>query len=196
MLREDFIILFPAIIILLVKYSIWQKINKTIKKDTETSGEYNNQESQFRLQYLDSLVLLILVVQLGYPLLTINNAGGRIILVGYLLIILGFVLSLFAIKALGNNWISLHEYQIKKGQRLVTSGPYKFIRHPIYLAVILELTGFEIVARSWLFLVFLFLGLLFMIKHIKKEDLLLEAKFKDEFKTYKSKTKALIPFVY
>lgn len=52
---------------------------------------------------------------------------------------IGILLRNASIKALGEFW-SIH-IETFDGQRVVTSGPYRFLRHPYSIAVIFELTG-------------------------------------------------------
>src|SRR5579863_77561 len=47
---------------------------------------------------------------------------------------LGFALAIWARKHLGKNWS--REPSIQAGHELVTSGPYQFVRHPIYTGIL------------------------------------------------------------
>jgi len=61
---------------------------------------------------------------------------------------LGFGLLEWSHAALGRNWSD--EPRIIRGQVLVTAGPYRWIRHPIYAAFLLILGSTFLVAASWL----------------------------------------------
>jgi len=84
---------------------------------------------------------------------------------------------------------------LKHTSRLVTSGPYKFIRHPMYASV-LFVTLLLVLNHLTLWRIGFWL-VLFIDLHFKfsYEEKLLMTKF-PEYPNYKSKTKRLIPFIY
>lgn len=87
------------------------------------------------------------------------------------------------------------EPEIAEGSTLVTSGIYKYIRHPMYLGLILISLSlvFDFFTLTRLLLFFL----LFINQNLKLEyeEKLLEKYFKD-YEKYKKGTKKLIPFIY
>lgn len=140
------------------------------------------------------LGLLLIVQLLGLPLFTFPKSLG-VSLVGFVLVILGVAISVAARKKLGSNWAPSYEYQVKEKQKLVTTGIYQYIRHPIYTGILFFLTGAELVVSSYLWILFvgLFLG---AYVQGKKEEKLLESYFGDAYRQYKKKTKMLIPFLF
>lgn len=87
-------------------------------------------------------------------------------------------------------------YAIKM-EKLTTSGPYSFTRNPLYLGTILIAIGFIIMLKIY------YIGALFIIlltivyyRTIKKEEAMLEAKFKDEYLRYKKKVPAVFPTIF
>lgn len=199
MLRPDFGWLLPAILIATWQvFGIWKKLPALNQSDTQMSGTYQDID-RMRLEYFVYLVALILFVQVSIPLLPIFLAPNLVIatrILGYILVFCGVYLSLSALKALGNNWTGMSEYRIKHGQTLVTKGVYQLVRHPIYLAVILELIGFELVANSWLFLPIFILAFWIFNTHITNEEELLIKKFGPQYQAYSSRVKRLIPYLY
>lgn len=199
MLRSDILWFLPAILIALFQVKwIWARLPKFKEEDTLISGDLSFDEL-LNLNYLGALTYSILIIQLVFPLLPITgdlsyNLILKISGCGFILI--GFTVSLLALKALGSNWTDMANFRIKKNQQLIASGIYSLIRHPIYLAVILELVGFELVANSWLWLVFLVFGPVVLLNQIKKEELLLERFFGTKFKEYKNRTKIFLPKIF
>jgi protein-S-isoprenylcysteine O-methyltransferase Ste14 len=82
----------------------------------------------------------------------------------------------------------------KPHAQLVTSGPYSYVRHPIYLAVLLFGAGMLVGWRSWQHL--LAFAVLCVVLHFKadREEALMSARFPG-YAAYRARTKRLIPFV-
>jgi len=111
-------------------------------------------------------------------------------LVGVLLLPLGFLLIGWA------NYTLLHIGKISLRNRepmqrpsnLVLVGPYRFTRNPIYLGCLLALVGLILV---WSSVVTAFLTILVYIifRHvfIKKEEIILEEEFGDEYRDFKNR---------
>jgi protein-S-isoprenylcysteine O-methyltransferase Ste14 len=106
----------------------------------------------------------------------------------------GFLLMHWAAARLGKQFnveISLH-----KDHRLITDGPYKYLRHPRYFGIIVFATGLALVFRSLLALVVTAGIFLVLRRRIRKEESLLQERFQDQWKDYARRTWRLIPFVY
>jgi protein-S-isoprenylcysteine O-methyltransferase Ste14 len=105
----------------------------------------------------------------------------------------GLIVMLWARVTLGRNWSA--GVVLKEGHDLVTSGPYRFVRHPIYSGLLLLAFGWAI----WRGRLSGFLGLvvwivLFWIKARSEEALMIEH-FGDAYLRYKERVKALIPYI-
>ena len=97
---------------------------------------------------------------------------------GFIIIIIGSIIMLFAIKDLGSN-LSPFPKPIVNGN-LITSGIYRFIRHPMYYSLILISFGFFLTKLS-----FYHLGLTISLALIIKFKIILEEKYLNKkFKNY------------
>ncbi|SEC73752.1 Protein-S-isoprenylcysteine O-methyltransferase Ste14 [Rhizobiales bacterium GAS188] len=113
--------------------------------------------------------------------------------IGVIVYIVGMVFFVSARQHLGRNWSQT--VSAKKGHELVTSGPYQYVRHPMYTGGVIACIGSAIVGGgAWIFLLVI-LGAIF-IWRVGAEDKLMEQQFPNEFPDYKKRTKALIPFVW
>ena len=110
------------------------------------------------------------------------------------LCVAGFFVAIWSRKALGAEWS--RDVELKQGHKLVESGPYRFMRHPIYTAHLLMGLGTAIASG----LLVAFAGLVsfvagFWIKLSQEERLLLRS-FPDQYPAYRARVKALIPYVF
>ena len=97
-----------------------------------------------------------------------------------------------AIKTLGKYW-STH-IEIRKGQRIVQNGPYKYIRHPGYLSLIAESISIPLILNTYYILlgvILIYTPLVFVT--VKLEDRDMGKKIGAEFTAYKKKVYAFIP---
>jgi hypothetical protein len=108
--------------------------------------------------------------------------------------LLGLALAIWSRIALAGNWSST--VTLKKGHELVERGPYRFMRHPIYSAILLMAAGtaatFDRLA-CWLGFLLLFLG--FWIK-LRQEERLMTLHFPAEYPGYKKRVRALVPYLF
>ena len=147
-----------------------------------------------RLPTLIGAVLMFLD-RLPYPLevrLTPDGRGAGYI--GAAICVLGLLVSIWSRRTLAGNWSAAVVF--KEGHELVERGPYRYVRHPIYTGLLLMCLGSAIPAgcvRSWLGLVLVFAG--FWIK-LRQEEVLMNRHFPNEYPSYQTRVKALIPFVF
>ena len=110
-------------------------------------------------------------------------AGAALVGLG----MIGYTLSHFYLR---RNW-SLSA-SIKEGHKLISSGPYKLVRHPMYSSMTVIVLGSGLLTANYLIL--LFTPVIFIIYYIRarKEETLLREEF-PEYNEYSRKTKMLIP---
>ena len=113
--------------------------------------------------------------------------------IGVILCAAGMIFLVWARQHLGRNWSQT--VAVKKGHELVTTGPYRYVRHPMYAGGFLACIGSAIVCGgAWIFLLMI-LGALFLWR-VGAEDKLMAKEFPNEYPDYKKRTKALIPFIW
>jgi protein-S-isoprenylcysteine O-methyltransferase Ste14 len=76
----------------------------------------------------------------GPPSAEINSVEG---IAGLIVCMAGFALAVWARRHLGRNWGM--PMSLKEGHELVTTGPYRYVRHPIYTGMLLAILGSALV---------------------------------------------------
>ena len=99
-------------------------------------------------------------------------------------------------KAKFSNQFSTMFLKINNNHQLVTRGPFKHIRHPMYTGFILQGIGIGLLSFSIYGSIFLMIGLAFYFPRIQIEENMLIKKFGNEYIEYQKKTKKFIPFIY
>lgn len=105
----------------------------------------------------------------------------------------GLALAIVARAYLGSNWSA--QPSVKEGHELVTSGPYHYVRHPIYTGILLAMLG-SVLLVSTIFAVVWITALVIFLVRIRIEEALMTQQFPDQYPRYKKQTKRLIPFVW
>jgi protein-S-isoprenylcysteine O-methyltransferase Ste14 len=103
----------------------------------------------------------------------------------------GLALAIAGRLALGKNWENIEDYQVLPGQRLVDSGVYRLIRHPIYTGDWLLILGLELALNSWLVLIAIPLAI-YLFYQARTEEVLLVDKIPG-YADYQKRTKMFVP---
>lgn len=110
------------------------------------------------------------------------------------LAILGFALLQWAQATLANSWSDTP--RMMKEQALITSGPYRLIRHPIYTAFLLILGSTLFISSNWLIgMCWAGMTILETISRINFEETLMLEYFGEQYREYMKKTGRLFPKV-
>jgi protein-S-isoprenylcysteine O-methyltransferase Ste14 len=107
---------------------------------------------------------------------------------------LGLLFSVWARVHLGRYWSGL--ITLKEGHRLIRSGPYALVRHPIYTGFLLGALGSALSNGSAdAFAGFLVMLLAYLLK-ISREEAVLRREFGEEYERFRAEVKALVPYLY
>lgn len=112
---------------------------------------------------------------------------------GDVVCVLGLLVTLWARWTLADNWSS--DVTFKRGHELIRTGPYRWVRHPIYTGILGMCLGTALdigQLRGWLALPLM--AAAFWIK-LKQEERLMLRHFPNEYPAYQKQVKALVPFV-
>jgi protein-S-isoprenylcysteine O-methyltransferase Ste14 len=111
---------------------------------------------------------------------------------GVILTVLGICVEFTTQLYLGRNYSTL--LHIREEQSLITTGPYRYVRHPMYTALITTGIGMTLLSANWYFGLPFIVTIIVIIFRIKKEEEAMIEKFREEYIRYMKKTKRFIPF--
>ncbi|MGA3208504.1 MAG: isoprenylcysteine carboxylmethyltransferase family protein [Syntrophales bacterium] len=138
---------------------------------------------------------ILVIVQLGciiFIFVSGSPVAYRPLL--FLLQIAGLAIGIWAVAAMGIGNTNISPL-VKQGAMLVTRGPYRLIRHPMYLAVLLVILPLVIDYFSLSRVATGFLLITDLIIKMRFEECLLKKQFA-EYEAYMSTTKRLIPLIF
>jgi protein-S-isoprenylcysteine O-methyltransferase Ste14 len=103
----------------------------------------------------------------------------------------GLALAFWARYHLGRNWSS--QITLKEGHALVCTGPYRYLRHPIYSGILLALVGTALSVGRYRALLGVVLAALAFWWKARQEDAWLARAFGEQFEQQRRRTGRLLP---
>jgi len=110
---------------------------------------------------------------------------------GVLLGVAGVLLLIWVHRTLGMQWSTT--LQFKEEHTLITSGPYRFVRHPMYASLSLFFVGLSIISSFWPFIVLVAITLLFFVRIMKQEESMMIDQFGEAYRVYMKRTGRFLP---
>ena len=108
---------------------------------------------------------------------------------------LGLALRVWAVAALGRAFRTTVE--VDAGQAVVSSGPYRWVRHPSYTGLLLIVAGCGLASGHWLALIVcVVLPLPALVRRIHVEEAEMVGVLGDPYGEYQRRTKRLIPGIW
>ena len=123
--------------------------------------------------------------------------GGTLwpLVAGLVLLVCGLVLRAWSIITLGRFF--QYQIRIQTGHRVITSGPYRFVRHPSYTGVILGIAGYSLASGDvYSLLVSLVLTAIGLTVRIRVEEKQLHDALGADYDEFAAHHKRLIPGVF
>ena len=113
--------------------------------------------------------------------------------IGLVLLVVGLGFAVWARRVLGRNWgMPMTE---RDTPELVTGGPYRLVRHPIYSGILLATVGTAI-ALDWTWLLAVLMAGIYFIYSATVEERYLAEHFPDTYPAYQRTSKMLVPYVF
>ena len=139
------------------------------------------------------LLIVIVLIRLGAFRGNQLNSNPALAGIGLLLFAAGLGFAVWARVHLGHNWGT--PMTRKDDPELVTSGPYRLVRHPIYSGILVGLVG-TAVALSWQWLIAAGLAGAYFVYSATVEDRNLTEHFPDTYPAYRRTSKMLVPYIF
>jgi protein-S-isoprenylcysteine O-methyltransferase Ste14 len=155
-------------------------------------GRHSTRVWWLRLAAIAVLLLAVYFITRARPPPALAQPTERVALAGALLCIAGLAFAVWARLTMGRHW------QVPPTQRdrreLVTAGPFKYARHPIYAGVIAMLIGSAVnIPGAWVEALTAILSLVILARHEERDMLRL---LPDVYPAYMQRTKRFLPFVF
>lgn len=140
-----------------------------------------------------TVVLIPIALWFGYT--STGSLPDSAYFLGFILSILGNVVYFWGYQTLGRNF-SL-EVVIYQDHQLVERGPYRFIRHPMYTALLLASVGLGLMAQSWIaVIIVIIVDATAVWYRVRVEEKALVSEFGSQYLAYSKRVKRFIPGVF
>lgn len=135
------------------------------------------------------LLYVLFPVALKWGELDLNNT---VRVIGMIIGIASDLLILWILVSLGKNISAA--LKVRDNQQLVTSGPYRYVRHPLYSAGLLLFFSIFLISANWLLgLIGIGFQLFLMLVRTPLEEQMLIEHFGEEYRRYMQQTGAHMP---
>jgi protein-S-isoprenylcysteine O-methyltransferase Ste14 len=114
--------------------------------------------------------------------------------IGLSFCVAGAAVACWARYLLGENWSAT--VQLKDDQQLIMRGPYKIVRHPIYLGMLLLFVGNAVLVGDWRGVLAVVIVFLSFWRKLRLEERWLSGHFGEAYREYVARTHALLPGLY
>ncbi|MDB5249774.1 MAG: hypothetical protein JWQ40_4168 [Segetibacter sp.] len=184
---------YKNLIIIAANSSVW--LFQPALSARETSENKTNDKYSVLLIIMMSLLSTVIpIVDWAY---FSNPAESNTIatVIGFILVWSGVILRNYSVKLLGRYFTPT--IQLQKGHELITSGPYRIVRHPSYTGALLAIVGSAVFFNSIVGTISAIIAMMIAYAvRIKAEEKALTVVFGNVYHRYQKRTKKLIPFFW
>jgi protein-S-isoprenylcysteine O-methyltransferase Ste14 len=183
-------LLFPVMWLIWVVY--WWLASKDVKPAARRES--------VRSRLLYSVPIGLGAVLLAVPAVEVPLLGARFLPrapwpfeVRAVLTLAGLLFTVWARVHLGRNWSAI--VTVKENHELITTGPYRIVRHPIYTGLLLGVIGTALARGQWSGVVAAALFAWSFWRKLKLEEQWMRERFGAAYESYSRHVAALLPFV-
>jgi len=125
----------------------------------------------------------------------VNVARWPIFVVGLIVVLAGVALRQWSVLSLGRFFTV--QVQVREGQTVVDTGPYRYVRHPSYSAIIMSFAGIGVALENWLALLgILVIPTIGLAVRIRVEERALLEALGEPYRQFSASRARLIPKVW
>ena len=185
-------------LILLVIVQAWGVMELSqISQERRSDGPVKVDGAAWRIT-----MIACLLATFGFPYLATHlvpsaqlRPGAVWCAVGIVTLLGGLVLRGWSFKVLGEYFT--HTVMVSSDQPVITSGPYRLLRHPSYTGILLASVGAGLASANWLALIGVtLLTLTPLLWRIRVEEHALLATVGDRYRSYTAQHKRMVPLVW
>jgi protein-S-isoprenylcysteine O-methyltransferase Ste14 len=141
-----YLFIFSASAALITAY-LWQKDPKLLERRVNAGPTAEKEKSQRLIQIFASLTFVgILIVPSFDHHFKWSHVPFLVVLMGDVLVTFGFLLIFFVFK---ENTFTSATIEVADAQKVISTGPYAIIRHPMYSGALIMLGGTPLALGSW-----------------------------------------------
>lgn len=177
-------------------WAAWALYWSALSLNVKTAAKRESVPS--RLLHLGPLALVMLLLLL--PSVPFAFLGERFLpaavwpfWLGSALAASGLLLTVWARRCLGRNWSAI--VTIKEGHEFIASGPYAYVRHPIYTGLLIAFAGTAVALGEWRGVLAVAIGFWAFWRKLLLEEHWMREHFGETYQAYCRRVAALLPFV-
>lgn len=172
-------------------YWIWA--SRTMKKAQKKEG------IQFRVFYMFFWVIPVVITFFtilpgDFPNQKLYASISVLNWIAFVLALTSLAFMIWSRVVLGKNWSG--RIAIKKDHQLITNGPYRFVRHPMYTGFIFAFFWSAVLlgeVRGLISFIILVIGVLMKLR---LEEKFVHEAFGQDYQAYSKRVKKIVPFIY
>ena len=160
-------------------------------KRTKTSESSLNRLGTIAFMVLAYTLLFTNRIELPWLQQRFIPNADWIAVLGIFVTFTGVAIAIWARYTLGEYWSAM--VTLKEDHRLISNGPYAYVRHPIYTGLLLATLGTALMVGEWRGIVTVLLVLIAHTQKAKREEALLGKEFGSQYEDYRHRTGFLFP---
>lgn len=173
---------------------LWKRDPELLARRVEVGPVAEKEKTQKIIQVFASLLFIsILIVPSLDHRFGWSNVPLYIVIIGDILVVLGFFLVFLVFK---ENTFAAATIEIATDQKVITTGPYSMVRHPMYSGALIMLFGTPLALGSWWGLLVLIPFTLIIILRLLDEEKFLSQKLTGYNEYCQKVCYRLIPFLW
>jgi protein-S-isoprenylcysteine O-methyltransferase Ste14 len=194
MSTELFLFIAPYIIFVLVRQYYQFRASRSVTATPSAPTDYESSGSRILRNTSLNLLYIIVIIHIMNPAMIsglIHFVPVWLRTIGLALSLAGIVLLVWTHEHLGRQWSA--DLVIQSSHALITTGPYHWVRHPMYSALFAFFIGTALSSGNYLIEALSLVIILNILFRLPNEEKMMMEKFGDEYRAYAEKTGQFFP---